>query len=104
MKIEINANRWFDRVNGNTYHSVRVIVDGKVIGINPFEYGYGSGYLQTAFGLLQDANVFPKTGERFNGADADYSRFLTWKMDNRDSWEESINDVKRKKDLVPVWW
>ena len=44
-----NAVKWFDKVNGNTYHSVRVIrcEDGKTI-VGQFEYGYGNQYQYTA--------------------------------------------------------
>lgn len=44
----ILARRWFDKKNGNTYHSVRVImIDGSERCVS-FEYGYGDAYLQTA--------------------------------------------------------
>lgn len=41
--------KWFDRVNGNTYHSVRITRhrDNKVL-CCPFDYGYGEQYRQTA--------------------------------------------------------
>jgi hypothetical protein len=44
-----NAVKWFDKVNGNTYHSVRITrtEDGAVI-TAPFQYGYGEHYRQSA--------------------------------------------------------
>ncbi len=44
-----NAVKWFDKVNGNTYHSVRItrISDGKVI-CHEWTYGYNEHYRQTA--------------------------------------------------------
>lgn len=45
IKFVCNAVKWFDKVNGNTYHSVRVTrcSDGAVIaGVHPpYEQGYG---------------------------------------------------------------
>ena len=35
--------KWFDKVNGNTYHNVKVI-DGDNITYLGYEYGYGSQY------------------------------------------------------------
>lgn len=48
-KFTAYAARWFDRANGNTYHSVRVVrhEDGATI-VCPFQYGYGDCYRQTA--------------------------------------------------------
>ena len=49
IKFIGNAVRWFDKVNGNTYHSVRITIvsDGKVLAC-PFQYGYGDQYRETA--------------------------------------------------------
>ena len=52
IKFTVNAVRWFDKVNGNTYHSVRITrhKDGMTI-TAPFQYGYGDHYRQTALKL-----------------------------------------------------
>jgi len=49
IKFVANAVRWFDKVNGNTYHSVNItrVKDGKTI-YCPMTYGYGEHYRQTA--------------------------------------------------------
>ena len=48
----IIARKWFDRVNGNTYHSARIIINGSELDVkNPFEYGYGDSYMTTATDL-----------------------------------------------------
>jgi len=45
----IIAKKWFDRVNGNTYHSTRIIINGGEADIkNRFVYGYGESYIDTA--------------------------------------------------------
>ena len=63
MKIKFicNAVKWFDKVNGNTYHSVRVTrcKDGKVIA-TPYQYGYGDHYRQTAWELMLENKWIPK--------------------------------------------
>ena len=49
IKYICNAVKWFDKVNGNTYHSARITrtADGETIAC-PFEYGYGDQYRYTA--------------------------------------------------------
>ena len=43
------ARVWFDRVNGNTYHSARIIINGGEADFKkPIEYGYGDSYITTA--------------------------------------------------------
>ena len=55
MKIKyiVNAVKWWDKVNGNTYHSVRVTrcEDGKQL-VGPMQYGYGDHYRQTALEIM----------------------------------------------------
>ena len=40
--LTVCAREYFDRVNGNTYQSVRVFVDGDTVGVSPLEYGRDS--------------------------------------------------------------
>jgi hypothetical protein len=58
--ILVQGRRWFDSINGNTYHSVSVEVDGEVVGVVPFAYGYDDQYLETALELLIEKRVLPK--------------------------------------------
>jgi len=98
--IIINAKRWFARTYGNTYHSVSVIADGKLIGSVPFAYGYGEQYLQTAHTILMNAGIYARTGEHYkNGADKDYCDFLDDMRNNREKFYVTVSDVRRKKDL-----
>jgi hypothetical protein len=55
------AKRWFDKVNGNTYHSVRVVrhSDGEVL-FCPFQYGYGDQYRYTALEAMARAGWLPE--------------------------------------------
>ena len=116
--IIIKARRWFDRTYGNTYHSVQVFDDAKLIGEIPFEYGYGDSYIQTAFEILSAAGYYPykktdaqkdiysKTGkylystpiESLNKQEA-YYNFKDDMRNHRDRFLVFVDDVARKKDL-----
>jgi hypothetical protein len=51
IKFVCNAVKWFDKINGNTYYSVRITNCEKGQTIVPktaFEYGYGDQYRYTA--------------------------------------------------------
>ena len=60
-KFTVIAKKWFDKVNGNTYHSVRCIRhrDGKVI-VGQFQYGYGERYKHTAYLAMMGAKWIRK--------------------------------------------
>ena len=60
IKYTATAARWFDRVNGNTYHSVRVTRcrDGKTL-VCPMTYGYGDQYRHTALAAMSAAKWLP---------------------------------------------
>lgn len=62
------AIKWSDKVNGNTYHSVRVTrcADGQTI-YGQFEYGYGEKYKQTAYSAMEKAGWLP---EEYTGNNA----------------------------------
>lgn len=42
QNLFIETKEWFDRVNGNSYFSTRIDVDGELVAVLPFQYGYGS--------------------------------------------------------------
>ena len=49
------GGKWFDRVNGNTYHRSKIIdVKKNKIYYSSFQYGYGSQYLSTAREYITD--------------------------------------------------
>jgi len=72
IKFVCNAVRWFDRVNGNTYHSVKItrVSDSAVCVSCDICYGYGDHYRQTALEVMNDAGWLPKEyNEKYeNGA------------------------------------
>src|SRR5437660_7538804 len=50
--IHVNARRWFDKINGNTYHSVSVVMPDGTIRTSGQTYGYGQQYEATAIALV----------------------------------------------------
>ena len=57
--VVVIGKRWFDRVNGNTYHTAMVLVNGQSLGKSPMTYGYDDQYLETAKGILLEHYDFP---------------------------------------------
>jgi len=50
--IFIDAKEWFDKVNGNSYFSARIEINGEEIARLPFQYGYETFYQQVALAYL----------------------------------------------------
>ena len=99
MKIELPAEatitvigrRWFEKVNGNTYHSCEVYVNGDLIGKEKFTYGYDRAYMQTAAELMSKKYVLPIGINDF---------YPLWKFKELGFHIiDSVTDVQRKKDL-----
>jgi len=67
IKYTIHSKKWIDKVNGNTYHSVRIINNetNEVI-TSPFKYGYGDQFLQSA---REKMKAVKWIGEKFTPED-----------------------------------
>jgi len=87
MSMHIEGRRWFERTNGNTYHSVRIFIEGEIITV-PFTYGYGDQYLQTALEELRSQLLIPD----------DKSYGILYVRETLGA-SYSVIDVGRKKDL-----
>ena len=89
--IIIIGRKWFDKVNGNTYHSASVNVlftDGSDKDFTvPFQYGYGDQYQYSAWKALKKAN--------FVSGSIPYQ----YCKDNKIKLITNVSDVSRKKDL-----
>jgi len=76
IKFIANGVRWFDKVNGNTYHSVRITntKTGETL-VAPMQYGYDDAYRQTALQTMFEAGWIPKKygKEHSNGSTNLYS-------------------------------
>lgn len=94
--ITVIGRRWFERVNGNTYHSVKVYLNGALIGRNDFEYGYGDHYQTTAGEII--INNILKEDYKTGGFDSRYS-ILRELKDKGVTIVSSVTDVTRKGDL-----
>jgi hypothetical protein len=55
--IFIESRAYFDKSGGNTYFSARISVNGTLVGVLPFQYGYGSQFETEALKWLED-NAF----------------------------------------------
>lgn len=84
--VHVSARRWFDRVNGNTYHSVAVFRNGIHVGTIPFEYGYGRHYMHTAGRILGMADPYELDSSAFQ---QEVGVLVT----------DDVADVARRKDL-----
>jgi len=60
MKYTVEAKEWFDRVNGNSYFSMRISRDNQLIQVFSMGYGYGDMYQQVASQYLKSI------GEKFD--------------------------------------
>lgn len=90
--IHISARRWFDRVNGNTYHSVAVTLPDGSTRTQGCTYGYGSHYEQTALELVVG-------GEHPRTARGNPVPVWQWYEDNGYRVVYDVVDVTRKRDL-----
>lgn len=122
--VEVHARRWFEQTNGNTYHAVRVVIDGETVAVVPFTYGYGTHYLHTAgLAIIEAGHPFgdllePAYGTANDGPSSraySLSSLFRWRAgDERPSftdddgtrWERAdyVQDVPRRTDLVPDEW
>lgn len=93
--IMLTGRRWFEKVNGNTYHSARAYFNGVLIGEVKFVYGYGNQCVWTAWDILIKAKFVQPKKYNSGGHEAPwgYCQRLGIK------YQEEITDVSRKKDL-----
>ena len=55
--ITIIGQRWFDKLNGNTYCACKILINGKHILTSDWTYGYGDFYRQLAGQLLNEKKI-----------------------------------------------
>lgn len=61
--LYIEGREWFDKVNGNSYFSARIWVDGGQVAILTFQYGYGSQFEYEAQKKLLELGYLPQKGK-----------------------------------------
>jgi uncharacterized protein (TIGR02996 family) len=90
--IAVRGRRWFQRTNGNTYHTADIFVNGEHVHTTPTTYGYGSAYQDTAKQWLHQSGYLSHTPEG-------YSSLWRSSQDHGIDYQDSVDDVKRKADL-----
>jgi len=93
--IMIVGKRWFDKVNGNTYCSSRVYINGEYSFCVPWTYGYGNYYEQKAKEVLNSKGLI-KLEKYSNGC---YSSFHEYCNKNKIKYETLVTDGL-KRDMV----
>ena len=56
----IEGRAWWDKTYGNTYHSVRILANGEIIGQVGMTYGYDDQYKYTALDFLKRFGLVPE--------------------------------------------
>ena len=51
--ITVLGRKWHDKVNGNTYNTAQILVNGVTVGKTQFQYGYDDFYVQAAAEWLE---------------------------------------------------
>jgi hypothetical protein len=95
-KYTVTAVRWFDKINGNTYHSARVFDNetGNMI-YCPFRYGYGDCYRQTALDAMAERGWLPEQycGRHGNGS----PKWGAYERENNYPILWNVTDGKKKE-------
>jgi hypothetical protein len=99
-KFTVNACRWFDKVNGNTYHSVRITrhSDGKVIA-HKWTYGYDDHYRQTALETMFVNDWLPGKYTKDSIIDQYHERLFMYERQNNYPIIWNVSDGL-KRDMV----
>lgn len=96
QSVVVIGRKWFERTNGNTYHSVEIHVDGEFSHKIPFQYGYGDQWEWTAAQWLEENGHMPGRNHYSNGG----SEALRLYCERTGiACIRSVTDVQRKKDL-----
>jgi hypothetical protein len=95
--ITVVGRRWFNRNQGNTYHSAEILVNGLFVHKTPYEYGYGGQYEETAAEWLEKNGFMPGRERHANtGGRESLGRYC----ERHDvAYSCGVTDVSRKKDL-----
>jgi len=92
--IDVYAKEWFDKVNGNSYFSARVIMNYQLKNESaffiPIQYGYGDHYRYIAYQELKNKGYVPK------GANGIYWQYY---KDNNIIARHFMQENCKKRDL-----
>lgn len=100
--IIIDGRKWFDKVNGNTYHGVTVTIKhnkGDDLILNSgMHYGYGEQYIQTAVELIQKAGYLLGLPDLYK-TQSEYNKVQEYMRNNRNKFYVTCKDNCKKRDL-----
>lgn len=91
--ITVIGRKWFDKINGNTYHTAQIMVNGETVGNIPFSYGYDSMYEQNASTWLKE-NGYIKSDKN------EYIQLSRYCRENGIHFESFAQYYTRKKDII----
>lgn len=89
--VFIVERRWFEKNNGNTYHTVEIYVNNNFVHRSGTTYGYGEQYLWTALCWLKQNNYLKGISEKDN--------IYAFCRENNINLNRTVINVGRKKDL-----
>jgi len=100
IKFICQAYRWFDNVNGNTYHSVRVTRcrDGAIIA-GEWEYGYDEQYKATTLILMAAKKWLPLKYRGKDNREHSTPNYWVYERENNYPIEWNVTDGL-KRDMV----
>jgi hypothetical protein len=104
--VGVIGKRWFDRVNGNTYNSVEIYVNGRKEAVLPMDYGYGDHFLQRAGEWLIENDYLQLDPDQQARKKRTGSYPPLWQL-TRDvgiEYDYEAYDVPRKRDLAQEEW
>lgn len=100
MSYQVVVKKWFDKKNGNTYHSVKLYSDNVFIDSEPFIYGYDDQYKVTTYNLLVKNGLLPKNDNVLkSGMPEGLYNFLMDLRDNKNKYLFIVSEVKKEGDL-----
>lgn len=63
--IFIEGKSWHDKTGGNSYFSTNVYVNGELLLVLPFQYGYDSQYIYESLRELARQGIIPDENSRY---------------------------------------
>lgn len=101
QSIFLVGRRWFERTNGNTYHTVEIYVNDEFVHKIPMTYGYGDQYIWNGFAYVADKyKLMARMGPGLLIAQGDkLSTPSAFCRENNIKFNYTVSDVARKRDL-----
>lgn len=90
QSVFIVGRRWFERTNGNTYHSAEIYVNNEMVHKIDYQYGYGNQFEWEGMLWLSKNGYFKDYKGQSPGM---------FCRERGVSYNTTVTDVQRKKDL-----